>query len=522
MGREGETKAEKKERKRLKKLAKEAKNAKKRKLDEVEQDSDEKVESPKSKKRKLSSDSDKSEFKDITKVIVGASKEQLQNALLQCAKQTPSNIPAMETNLEADELDSDLDTMLKEERANAPPPEQTGAAVSTNPDDPVPSAGKVTGVIAKWNHEKGFGFITRDDGKGDLFCHRNDVYAEPPFENARTGSRVEFMVEKDSEKGDRASEVSAIGGGNCEGGRQCVGRCERWLPDRGFGFVSSDADGSQHIVFDRDCYTATGMLQQGQRVQFDIKTKDDGRTSAIFVADEACNNYRSCRTCEGYGLCACRSGGGGGGGGASADTSQFDFGPEEEWEEKEPTPGKTVGTVLQWKHERGFGFIKTDEGKELFCHTREVWAEEPHRNARVGTRVEFDVTQNDKGESATNVQRLGGGNCRGGRQMVGFMLRWIEDKGFGFARGRDGNDYFVPDREVWDQAGCFAPGDKVLFDIKTKTDGRTQAIYVSKPDTPLVQCQLCEGYGHMAVNCQSAGNLDPEAVAEAGADAGGW
>ena len=41
-----------------------------------------------------------------------------------------------------------------------------------------PSAAPQTtcmGTITFWNAEKGFGFIKRDDGRPDLFCHINEV-----------------------------------------------------------------------------------------------------------------------------------------------------------------------------------------------------------------------------------------------------------------------------------------------------------------------------------------------------------
>mmetsp|Transcript_53264 Transcript_53264/g.151933 ORF Transcript_53264/g.151933 Transcript_53264/m.151933 type:complete len:126 (+) Transcript_53264:80-457(+) len=54
-----------------------------------------------------------------------------------------------------------------------------------------------SGVCRIWNDEKGFGFITSDDGAGDYFCHRLVVegsnYLNP-------GDRVEFTIEHDKER----------------------------------------------------------------------------------------------------------------------------------------------------------------------------------------------------------------------------------------------------------------------------------------------------------------------------------
>jgi len=462
MGREGDTKEARKERKRLKKLAKEAKKSKKRKLEEVDQDSDEKVESPKSKKRKLTSDSEGNgtvnvgKFKDITKVIVGASKEQLQNALLQCAKQTPTDIPAMETNLEAAELDPDLNTLLESERETA---------AENAPSDPTEesSSGKMTGIMQKWDHEKGFGFVTRDDGKGDLFCHRNDCLFTPPHASVKTGSKVEFTVEKDAEKGDRAANVTGIGGEGCEGGRQCKGVCTGWMDDKEVGYILDLATGQKHMVFGRDCWTESGKLESNDKVEFDIKVKDSGKTCATFVTLEG-------QSISGYG--------GGSGGGGGADMSTMEFPEEEAWVDQAPTPGKSVGTIIKWAHERGFGFVQMEDGNELFVHARELMTD-GSRNARVGSKVEFDVENGEKGAAAVNVQRLGGGAVRGGRQAVGVCAAWMHDRGFGFVEDRHGGRHIVFDKECYTTAGTLEAGDKVEFDIKVKQDGRTQATYVA-------------------------------------------
>jgi cold shock protein len=47
-----------------------------------------------------------------------------------------------------------------------------------------------TGVITHWNAAKGFGFIRRDDGRADLFCHINQVADD--VEELRVGQRVRF------------------------------------------------------------------------------------------------------------------------------------------------------------------------------------------------------------------------------------------------------------------------------------------------------------------------------------------
>jgi CspA family cold shock protein len=56
------------------------------------------------------------------------------------------------------------------------------------------------------------------------------------------------------------------------------------------------------------------------------------------------------------------------------------------------------GTITQLI-DRGFGFIKTEDGKELFFHRSEIAGVEFSR-LRVGQEVEFEMGQDKKGRSA--------------------------------------------------------------------------------------------------------------------------
>jgi CspA family cold shock protein len=55
-----------------------------------------------------------------------------------------------------------------------------------------------TGTVKWFNDEKGFGFITPDDGSKDLFVHQTAIQGEG-FRTLREGAKVSF----DSEDGDR-------------------------------------------------------------------------------------------------------------------------------------------------------------------------------------------------------------------------------------------------------------------------------------------------------------------------------
>jgi CspA family cold shock protein len=65
-----------------------------------------------------------------------------------------------------------------------------------------------TGTVKKVVAERGFGFITADDGK-DYFFHRDSLEASLDFDRLVGGEKVEFE-EQASPKGPRAVRVRSI------------------------------------------------------------------------------------------------------------------------------------------------------------------------------------------------------------------------------------------------------------------------------------------------------------------------
>ncbi|MDF2939395.1 MAG: cold-shock protein [Gammaproteobacteria bacterium] len=63
-----------------------------------------------------------------------------------------------------------------------------------------------TGTVKFFNHSKGFGFITPDDGGKDVFVHLNGIKRGQLNE----GSKVQFSTES-SAKGLNAVNVEVIG-----------------------------------------------------------------------------------------------------------------------------------------------------------------------------------------------------------------------------------------------------------------------------------------------------------------------
>ncbi len=67
----------------------------------------------------------------------------------------------------------------------------------------------ITGTVKWFSQEKGYGFITRDDGAGDCFVHHTAIVAEG-FRSLEEGDRVEFEV-GEGRKGPAAQNVRKVG-----------------------------------------------------------------------------------------------------------------------------------------------------------------------------------------------------------------------------------------------------------------------------------------------------------------------
>ena len=63
------------------------------------------------------------------------------------------------------------------------------------------------------------------------------------------------------------------------------------------------------------------------------------------------------------------------------------------------------GTVKWFNDAKGFGFIKREQGPDVFVHHTAIMSE-GFRSLSEGDQVEFEVTQGQKGPQASNVRKI--------------------------------------------------------------------------------------------------------------------
>jgi len=66
----------------------------------------------------------------------------------------------------------------------------------------------ITGKVKWFNNDKGYGFITRNDGEADVFVHHSAIAGEG-YKSLAEGNEVEFEVTR-GQKGPQATNVKVI------------------------------------------------------------------------------------------------------------------------------------------------------------------------------------------------------------------------------------------------------------------------------------------------------------------------
>lgn len=67
--------------------------------------------------------------------------------------------------------------------------------------------------------------------------------------------------------------------------------------------------------------------------------------------------------------------------------------------------GMSTGKVKWFNAEKGYGFITSEDGKDVFVHYSAIQSD-GYKTLDEGASVQFDVTESDRGPQASNVVKL--------------------------------------------------------------------------------------------------------------------
>lgn len=300
------------------------------------------------------------------------------------------------------------------------PPIPVASTVSREPL--ISTSGRVSGVVKWWNAEKGFGFVTSDEGKVDAFVYRTVLTNGTLVE----GDRVTYDVVQ-GQKGPAAERVQIQFKPPFEGSP---------APGRVRGVVvRADGESGMLEIYGQEGFAfARGRIEPGAEAEFDLSPRNNGHFDALRV------EYR-------------------------------------------PTPAsraRYVGTVMDMDRD-GQGFIRrSDDGERVFVTAASVIS----GKLEDGAPVEFSVIVAKMGARAAavvvNPAWLGEEGPVNGpgsdppnhpkarplpAGRVSGVVKWyMVEKGFGFVTSDDGRvDAFVHRTELTN--GTLLKGDRVTYDV---------------------------------------------------------
>ncbi|GFZ00585.1 glycine rich protein 2 [Actinidia rufa] len=164
---------------------------------------------------------------------------------------------------------------------------------------------RMKGVVKWFNDQKGFGFITPDDGSEDLFVHQSSIRSEG-FRSLGDGESVEFVVETGGDGRTKAADVTGPNESPVQGSTRGGGGGGRGGGGGGYGFNGGGRGGGRG---DRGgSYGGGGGYGGGGWVW-----RRRGGGNACFKCGEAGHMARDCYQGGGGGGGGRYEGGGGGG-----------------------------------------------------------------------------------------------------------------------------------------------------------------------------------------------------------------
>lgn len=255
-------------------------------------------------------------------------------------------------------------------------PQARSVRVTADRSDDAPLG--VLGTVSWYEPAKGYGFISPDGGGEEIFLHSSAIVGDAVVSE---GQRVAFLV-VDGEKGPQADHLLPLGAGSGEqaGSPDGADGTVSWFDeDKGFGFIAPDSGGPDVFVHARALPDDLPVLDDGDRVIFDVVDSERGPQARDVRLAGGSNRRRGPATSARRARSGRREASG-----AAARGGE--------------------GVVARYDADRGFGFITPDAGgDDLFVHVSVLRGDE---TLYPGDRVRYQVRQSDRGPQADRVERV--------------------------------------------------------------------------------------------------------------------
>lgn len=265
----------------------------------------------------------------------------------------------------------------------------------------------------KWFHRiRGFGFVTRDDTKEDVFVHYSSL--KPTSINLRTKRRLNLMdkekVQFDVVKTKDGLEAINVVGKNgyliidiiahkrdippynleIINDARVTGKVKWYNVKIKYGFIHCDYNNEDVFVHSSAIVKNNPnkykpSLNDGEPVEFDILKRADGKLEAVNVS---------------------------GPNGTSVQGSRYSPDKTEDTTNKSYVEKTIVGKVKWFNVKAGFGFInRNDNGQDVYAHYSSIVNKNPNHRVRSladGELVQFNLIEGSKGAEATDITGING------------------------------------------------------------------------------------------------------------------